>query len=288
MKKKRLILVLLLIALTLCACGAKDTEENPSGAGEVTSIDALEGNSQLELFSNESCALTLESVGTAANGDYFWTVSMANKTGSELVFSLDGVYVNECEADPCWAEKAPAAQTTTSEISWFSSAFAERGIRSADRVDFTLSVFPRSNTANLLAFEKITVYPNGAAAYQRTDFAPDADDTILIDVPELILAATDCDPNGERGYTLGVYMENRSNGPLEYAVKNEKINGQSCSTYWVHTLDAGKKSYDQIIWDSSEFERMEIFAVSRIEFDLVVTDPNSNAKVLEQHCVVTP
>ncbi|MBQ6430308.1 MAG: hypothetical protein IJJ99_00310 [Oscillospiraceae bacterium] len=287
MKKRWLILMLLIVALTLCACGAGDAEDN-EGSNATVPVDAREGNSQLELFSNESCALTLESVGKNAAGDYCWTVSLTNKTGSELVFSLDNVYVNECEADPCWAEKVPAAQTTTSEVSWFTSTFADRGIRSADRVDFTLSVFPRTNATNLLAFEKCTVYPNGEAAYQRTDFAPGANDTILADATELLFAATGCDPDGERGYTLNIYMENRSNAPLEYAVKNEKINGQSCSTYWVHTLDAGKRSYDQISWDSSEFERMEIFTVSRIEFDLVVTDPNSNAKVLEQHCTVTP
>ncbi len=287
MKKRWLILVLLIAALALCACGSQE-ETEATGATEAIPADALEGNTQIELYADSSCALTLESVGTAANGDYFWKVSMTNKTGSELVFSVDQVYVNEYEADPCWAEKAPASQTVSTEISWFASTFAACGIQRADRVDFTLSVFPSGSKSERLAEQKITVFPNGTEAYQRTEFAADEDDAILADAPEALFAATGCGADGELTYALNVYLENRSDTALEYSIQNEKINGQNCGTYWVHTLDAGKRGFDRIVWDTTEFERMEIFTVSRIEFDLVVTDGNSNAKVLEQHCVVTP
>ena len=282
MKKRWLILVLLAIAVVLCACGG---EENVT---ETVHTDVQEGSTQIELFANESCALTLESVGTDAWGNYGWTVSMTNKTGKELIFTVDQVYVNDCEADPFWAEYAPAGQTTTSAISWFSSTFDDCGIRSVDRVDFTLSVYPSGDGTNLLAQDKITVYPNGEAAYQPSVYEAGEKDTVLVDAPELSFIATGSDPDGEWGYNLNVYMENRSDREQDYTVKNVKINGQLCDPYWYRTLDAGKKSFTYINWYTDELEHMEIFEVSRIEFDLVVTDAGSGTAVLEQHCVVEP
>lgn len=282
MKKRWLILVLLAIAVVLCACGG---EENVT---ETVHTDVQEGSTQIELFANESCALTLESIGTDAWGNYGWTVSMTNKTGKELIFTVDQVYVNDCEADPFWAEYAPAGQTTTSAISWFSSTFDDCGIRSVDRVDFTLSVYPSGDGTNLLAQDKITVYPNGEAAYQPSVYEAGEKDTVLVDAPELSFIATGSDPDGEWGYNLNVYMENRSDREQDYTVKNVKINGQLCDPYWYRTLDAGKKSFTYINWYTDELEHMEIFEVSRIEFDLVVTDAGSGTAVLEQHCVVEP
>ena len=282
MKKRWLILVLLAIAVVLCACGG---EENVT---ETVHTDVQEGSTQIELFANESCALTLESVGTDAWGNYGWTVSMTNKTGKELIFTVDQVYVNDCEADPFWAEYAPAGQTTTSAISWFSSTFDDCGIRSVDRVDFTLSVYPSGDGTNLLAQDKVTVYPNGEAAYQPSVYEAGEKDTVLVDAPELSFIATGSDPDGEWGYNLNVYMENRSDREQDYTVKNVKINGQLCDPYWYRTLDAGKKSFTYINWYTDELEHMEIFEVSRIEFDLVVTDAGSGTAVLEQHCVVEP
>lgn len=284
MKKQWLILLLLVIALALSACGSG--KEDAAETGIPT--DVQEGNSQIELFSNGSCAMTLESAGTDAWGDYSWTVSMVNKTGNELVFTVDQVYINECEADPYWAEYAPAMQTTFSTMSWFSSTLEACGIHSVDRVDFTLSVYPSGNAADLIAQEKITVYPNGEKAYERTAYVPGEGDTVLADVPELYVAATGCDPDGDWGYNLNVYLENRTGSSQDFTLQNVKVNGQLCDPYWFRTLDAGKKSFTYINWYTDELEKMEIFSVSKIEFDLIVTDTLTEAEVLRQHCVVEP
>lgn len=283
MKKRWLILVLAALALALCACGS-----DAADADETVPAAVKEGNSALELFSDDACALTLESVGTEPWGDYSWTVSMTNKTGSELVFTVDQVYVNDHEADPYWANYAPAMQTTTSTISWFASTLEAAGIESVDRVDFLLSVYPSGNAANLIAREKITVYPNGEAAYQRAEYTPAEGDTVLADTPEVFFAATGCDPDGDWGYNLNVYLENRTDAPQDYTAENVKVNGQLLDPYWFRTLDAGKMSFTYLNWYTDELEELEIYEVSRIEFDLLVTDHGSGETVLEQHCVVEP
>ena len=282
MKKLWLIPVLLALVLALCACGSDGDAE------ETIHSDVQVGNAEIELFSNESCALTLEKDGRDEAGDYYWSVRLENKTGSELTFSVDQVYVNEYEADPYWAVHAPAMQTTFSEISWFGSTLAACGVKTVDRVDLLLSVYPSSGT-NLIAQEKLTVYPNGEAAYQPVSFTAGAGDTVLIDEPEtLLFASTGADPDGEWGYTLNVYLENRSERTQEYTVENVKINGQLCDPGWYRTIDAGKKSFTYIYWYTDDLQHMEIYEVSKIEFDLVARDADTQMKTFEQHCVVEP
>ena len=283
MKIKRLIPVLLAIALVFCACGSGGETET-----ETIPTEIQEGDSQLTLFSNDDCALTLDSVGRDAAGDYCWTVRMENKTGGNLVFSVDQVAVNEFEADPCWAENAPAMQTTTSTISWSTAKLEASGIQSVDRVDFLLTVSPYKDGTDPIVQETITVYPNGAEAYQPVAFTPDADDAVLVDAPEVFFASTGCDPDDEKGYTLSVYLENHTGQSLEYTVENVKINGQFFDTYWYRTLDAGKKGFDSMSWLTDEMRSLEIYQVSRIEFDLIVNDAVTLERVFEQHCVVEP
>ena len=283
MKKRWLALALALIALALCACGSG---KQTAPTEETIPSEVLEGSAQVTLFSNDACTLTLQSVGTDALGDYCWEIGMENKTGDTLVFSVDQVYVNEFEADPYWAQFANPWQTTASAISWSAAKLDACGIRSVDRVDFLLSVYPKSDSRNLIANEKITVYPNGAAAYQPAAYAPGPNDTVLADAPELYFAATGCDPDGEWGYYLNVYLENRSGRAQEYTVQNVKINGQLCDPYWYRTIDAGKRSFTFINWYTEDLAHMEIYEVSKIEFDLVVSDAVTQAKVFEQHCVV--
>ena len=283
MKFRWLILLVLALALALCACGSG------GGEGEETlATDVPEGSAQMTLFSNESCALTLESVGKDEAGDYCWTVRMENKTGNTLIFTVDQVYVNEFEADPFWAQYAYAGQATTSTISWPTKTLDACGIVRVDRVDFLLSVYPNGDSKNLLAEEKLTVYPNGEDAYQPVAYEAGPNDTVLADVPEVYFAATGCDPDGEWGYALNVYLENRTGSVQDYTVSNVKINGQLCDPYWYRTIDAGKKSFTYINWYKDDLEHMEIYEVSKIEFDLIVTDADTQAQILEQHCVVSP
>ena len=281
MKIRWLILAIVVIALVLCACGADDDAE------ETTPSDA--GDSQLALYSDNNCALSLQSVGKDGAGDYCWTVQMENKTGNPLVFTVDQVYVNDYEADPGWAQIAPAMATTASAISWPSSTLDACGIRSVDRVDFLLTVSPNRDGTDPIVQEKLTFYPNGEEAYQPASFTAGAGDTVLIDEPEtLLFAATGTDPDGEGGYTLNVYLENRSESEQDYTVKNVKINGQICDPSWYRTIEAGKKSFTYINWYTEALQHMEIYEVSKIEFDLVATDAATQMKTFEQHCVVEP
>ena len=93
-----LLAALLLLGLGACGGGEEAPEAGQTSSGEQPSY--LEGSTNICLLENESCAFTLTSIGTDAWGDYCWNVSMTNKSGRELVFTMDDVSVNGYEADP--------------------------------------------------------------------------------------------------------------------------------------------------------------------------------------------
>ena len=57
--------------------------------------------------------------------------------------------------------------------------------RPQNRVDFLLTVSPYKDGTDPIVQETITVYPNGAEAYQPVAFTPDADDAVLVDSSDI-------------------------------------------------------------------------------------------------------
>ena len=284
-------LALLLAALLLLGLGACGGEEEAPDAGQSSGGEQpsyLEGSANVCLFENESCAFTLTSTGTDAWGDYCWNVAMTNKTGRELVFTMDDVSVNGYEADPYWADDVGASQSAPSVVSWFQSTFDDCGIQSVKRVDFQLTVYPAGESENVLAGTGITLYPDGKAAFEDTSRQLQESDTILADTEELQIIATGCKADESGGFTVSLYLENRTENDYSLTLENVKVNGQRCDPLWTRELVGGRRSFSDVSWFGADLESMEIYTVTRVEFDLVAADISTGSSILEQHCVIEP
>lgn len=284
-------LALLLAALLLLGLGACGSEEEApeagqSGGGEQPSY--LEGSANVCLLENESCAFTLTSIGTDAWGDYCWNVTMTNKTGRELVFTMDDVSVNGYEADPYWADDVGANQSVPSVVSWFQSTFDDCGIQAVKRVDFLLTVYPADERENVLAIVDVTLYPDGQAAFEETNRQLQESDTLLADTQELQVVATGCKADESGGFTVSLYLENRTENDYSLTLENVKVNGQRCDPLWTRELVGGRRSFSDVNWFGADLEGMEIYTVTRVEFDLVATALSTGSSVLKEHCVIEP
>lgn len=288
MRQKRLaaLLFAMLLPVSLAACASSDAKELSAKTNDKNR-GYLEGSADICLFENDSCSFTLRNALPNDADGYRWEVSMTNKTASKLTFSMDEVYVNGFEADPYWADDVVANQSEDSTVSWFHSTFDECGITVPSRVDFQLTVYPSNDSEALLANQRITLYPNGKDAYQSESRKILGSDEVLIDTEQLQFIVTSTLTDAEDGFRMNLYLENRTEETLLLTMENVKVNGQRSDPYWTRTLIGGTKSFSFVNWYNEALEKMEIQAVSRVEFNLVVTD-SKGSTLIDQHCAVQP
>lgn len=74
------------------------------------------------------------------------------------------------------------------------------------------------------------------------------------------------------GYTLNVFLENKTDKELMFSLDEVSVNGFMCDPFWASTVSAGKKANQQITFMESDFETNGIEEVSEITFTLKVYD----------------
>ena len=95
---------------------------------------------------------------------------------------------------------------------------------------------------------------------------------VLVDNEDITFTVTAIEDDPLWGYTLKVYLENKTDKQLMFSAGNVSVNGFMCDPYWAQTVDAGKRSNTGISWFGSDFEENGIDAVTDITFTLRVYD----------------
>ena len=114
----------------------------------------------------------------------------------------------------------------------------------------------------------ITAVP--AAAESQTPFEV----ITLVDDENCTVQITSVDADNIWGYTLNVYLENRTDLDLMFTLDEVSVNGYMFDPFWASTVSAGKKSNEEISFLESDFETNGITEVSEISFTLRVYDSN--------------
>ena len=112
---------------------------------------------------------------------------------------------------------------------------------------------------------------------QATTEAPAAaefEKITLVDNDDITFTITGIDENGLMGYTLKVFLENRTDKDLMFAMDDTSVNGFMCDPFWAETVAAGKKSNTTVSWFETDFEENGIETVEEIVFTLRVYDSN--------------
>lgn len=284
--KKLLALILaLLMVVSLFGCGSSEEESEsestePSSEEEEYLQTVFRSDSDQMLYSDNSCSFRLVKTGKDAEGNYCWTVELKNLTNSELLMSLDDVYVNDYAADPCWAVTLAAGETRVAEVSWFASDFSACGITTVGRINLHFRAYPKGKPQSLLADTDLTVYPAGIEAYTAQWRSWLSTDKVLLESELCALAVTEIiadSVHGDvEGFTLRLYLENRSQTDGVFTLENVILNGQSSDISWLRPLGAGKKFFVDLQWSDSEMAELEIAQVLSVQLDLVMTDEAGN------------
>ena len=296
LKKILALLLALIMVISLVACGSDEEEPSesstePSSSEEEYLQTVFRSDSNQTLYSDRSCSFHLVKTGRDAEGNYCWTVELKNLTNQELLMSLDDAYVNDFAADPCWAVTLAAGETRVAEISWFASDFAACGITTVGRINVRLRAYPKAKPQSLLVDEELTVYPAGIEAYTAQWRTWLTSDRVLLESELCALAVTEIiadSVHGDvEGYTLRLYLENRSQSDAAFSIESVLLNGQSAAVDWVRPLGEGKKFFVDLYWSDSEMAELEIAQVLSVQLELVMRD-SSGAELARETLSFNP
>lgn len=107
---------------------------------------------------------------------------------------------------------------------------------------------------------------------QPTTTAPQFEEITLVNDENCTVTVKGIDADNLFGYTLNVYLENKTDKELMFSVDKVSVNGFMCDPFWASAVSAGKKANEQISFSESDFEANSIEEVTEISFTLNIYD----------------
>lgn len=286
---KRRIMAFLLAALLLAGCAPAKEAAKPVRMPQThPTTEPLPKFRKTVLVDNESCLFQVVDVDWEDMG-YTLQVRLENRMQENLMFSLSNVSVNGYMCDPYWAVTANAGKKTEEKITFSQANLERNGIVQVTDIAFTLSVYNADNwTAPRLVEERFSVYPHGAEMAREYPRSAQTGDIVLLDDGLCAMIVTGFDPENVWGYTVNVYLENRTEEDLIFAVTDAAVNGLECDPYWAVTVAAGKKRNTAIHWLKEDFAALSIGPVKALTLSVGVYGGASEETCLEQTFELTP
>ena len=290
MKKYLALLLCMAMLMSLAACGGSETPvpttattpatvptpvtDAPTDAPTQPPAPPVE-MTETVLVDNDQATFTIKKAETSDHTAMQLQVQCVNKSDRALMFSWDMVSVCGYMYDPFWAEEVAAGKTAVSTVDLDTYALGKMGIDSVDEITFTLRIYDSENWMDEpLVAEVFTVYPTGLRAETFT-VPPQvfAEDHVVIAEDENIRFVIEgVSDEGESGYKVHVYLENKTDRNLLYSWDLVSVNGRMVDPYWGASVGAGKRACTDIVFLRSDFEQNGITDVTDIEFTLTVSD----------------
>ncbi len=129
---------------------------------------------------------------------------------------------------------------------------------------------PEQNT-EILSEENDSTEKNDSTKENDISF----EEVTVADNNECTIKITGIEPDNLWGYTLKVYLENKSTDKTYmYSVTNASINGVECDPFFATEVAAGKKSNNEISFPTAALEENGITDFTDIELSFKVYDSN--------------
>ena len=289
MKRWLAVLLVLVLALSLAACGgspAKPDDGNAPKTEDNTPADPQPADPEPEpepepepvyvlkdytVLDDENCTVTLTEIKDSAFGMLSFGIYVENKTEQTLMFSLDEVTVNGYLNDPLWAVEVAPGKKNNSTFDFSKDSLEKYGLLPIDELRFNLRVYDSEDwAAESLVDDDFTVYPTGKTADAVTypERLKVDGEQVVVDNDKGTLIIQSVEPDGFWGYTLNVYMENKTDSDMTFSWDDVSVNGYMVDPYWASSCPGHSAAYSSISFSDSDFEENGIEEVEEIEYTL--------------------
>lgn len=291
MKKVLIAFLVLAVTLSLCACGTSTPDTGSKSTATVKTKDAnadAENFPETVLVDNESCSITVKSISVSSS-EYTLKVALQNKTDLNLMFSVDSATVDGWDLDPFWADTVTPGMQAVSNISFSVSDLKECGITAVNCIRLSFRVYDSDDwTAENVLNEEFVIYPLGAQSFTPTYRTPAETDTVLTETDAYSIVVTGFDPDNFWGYTMKLYLCNKTGSTLMFSVQDAAVNGIMCDPFWATSVAPGSQKLSNVSWSDSTLKECGITAISELSLPFSVTDEATFDHLCEETFVVNP
>ncbi len=275
------------VMLSSAACGNNGlkTESSSSEISEsVSSVSEEEEeiNEPLEIsvsgdgfpetaaVDKEECSVILTGLEKNDAWGYTLRAELENRTsGSSLLFTIESASINGVSFDPDWAVDLDAGKKSISTISFADEALEAYDIGEITDLTMTFSIYDRDNwNTEDAVVQTVSIYPEGKDA-AKTYVRKDRDgDMLLADNAHVKAVVIDQGMEEFEGYTVTLYLENKTDLPVVFSVDDAEVNGYVTDPMWAAVLPAGCSGFEKVVWETEELEGNGITDVKTIQFNL--------------------
>ncbi len=307
MKKIAILLISLSMLLTIAACdsgstpsnsetpavtsssvdnlGKESTNEDSSKDDEVGTVDVSEpvknedkeiSFEEMTVVDNDQCLIKITGIEPDNWQGYTLKAYLENKSADKtFMFSVQSGAINGVQADPFFATEVAAGKKSNEQISFSDSKLSANGIVDFTDIELSFRVYDSNDwMADNAAEETIHIYPFGedkATAFVRES---QPTDTVLVDNDNVSVIVTGYNDDKIWGYTVNLYLVNKTDKELMYSVDEASVNGFMADPFWASSVNAGKVAFASMSWSDSAFEENGITSVEEIEMKLRIHDSN--------------
>lgn len=275
MKKIIVLLALvLLLILSLAACGTEPVSDVHSDAG---SDGSQEGNAPAEtvVVDSEECLITITEMTLDEQEDVVLKILCENRSAEKRYrFSLADAAVNGVQCFPYFEVTLAAGESKTQELCVSKKDDSFRGNDVGDITDLEMTFRVRLSNdfrAEDVALETVHVYPYGKD--KATTFVRQAQptDQIIIDNEFVTVTVIGYEYDEERGFTINVYLVNKGDQKMYVDPQNALINGCAVGGAMSTPIALpGKLSFGPISWHKTSLAAHGITEVEELSFQLQV------------------
>ena len=271
----------LALALSFAGCSGDTSNETstPSGTQNTTTnapttTVGKEEQSQFQetvLVDNEDLLFKITEIVNDPVWGYTLKAQIENRTEKDLMFSLNEVSVNGYMCDPYFAITVTAGMKANKDISFHADDFKQSGIQNVTDIEFELRVYDSKDfTADEVLEEDFVIYPQGKETAKEYPRESQEGDIVLFDNESCTMIVTGFDPDSIWGFSAKVYLVNKTDDTLMFAVGDAAVNGFMCDPYFATTVAPGKQCVTAISWTKSALAENNITTVESITLPLRV------------------
>lgn len=282
---KRIIWIVLAMAMLLAACGGADTPETTPGTVGTQNPETLAATQptakpaefeEILVIDNDYCTVRITGLDPENMWGYTLEVNLENKTEDKtLMFTVDETAVNHVQTEALFAEEVAAGKKSNSSLVIMADELVENGVGDFTDIALTFRVYDSNDwMADDFAMETVHVYPFGqdrATAFSRD---PQPTDQILADNEAVTVILTGCGHDGFWGYEARLFIVNKTDTTIMVSADEASVNGYMADPFYADSVGAGNCAFSSITWMDSVLEENGITDIENIEFVLRVYDEN--------------